>query len=105
MGQLVEAHCLCGYRSDLLAFGAGMATFTTSCSAPASCPNCQAVVDLDYLAADRGCPRCGGPVSWYVTPASTPTMSPTETDPRWRLPDGQELVLPEQSNICSVAAA
>jgi hypothetical protein len=99
MGDLVQAHCACGYSNSDLAFGAGMLDFTTACCVPAACDRCREVVVVNYLAKRRRCPHCRGPVTCYVT------LETTETQWTWRLPTDQLVALSENPNDCPACGA
>lgn len=69
MGSSLIASCPCGYSSEELAVGGGMADFQTYCGAPALCETCRAVVVVNYLDDQPVCPTCTEPVTFYDAPA------------------------------------
>ncbi len=65
MGSILKAECECGFESDHLYVGAGMADFEKVCYAPAFCGNCRKLVVADYVSGSPKCPECGGGVTFY----------------------------------------
>lgn len=57
MGSSVNAQCKCGYEAELL-IGGGMNNFTTFCSFPVFCKNCQQLQSANLLDKYPNCPRC-----------------------------------------------
>ena len=96
MGEGFKASCGCGYESDYIYCGGGMMTFESRCGVPAMCARCQAVVEVNYLATRKRCPRCRGPVTLYVT--VQPATSPTH-ESGWLVGD-QELIFDESGREC-----
>jgi hypothetical protein len=58
MGSSVDAQCKCGYEALGLLIGGGMSNFTTFCSFPVFCKNCQQLQLTNLLAKHPDCPHC-----------------------------------------------
>jgi predicted RNA-binding Zn-ribbon protein involved in translation (DUF1610 family) len=63
MGTIIEAECICGYKSKAIAAGRGM--FDSTYTMPAMCGNCNDIVSVKYLASTARCPDCGKEVIIY----------------------------------------
>jgi hypothetical protein len=57
MGSMYEAQCPCGYASDTLFEGCGMAGPDT-CRNLARCHHCQEIVSIGSSSARPRCPKC-----------------------------------------------
>jgi hypothetical protein len=69
MGSAINAKCPCGFSSDDLAVGGGMANFQTYCGAPALCETCRTIEIVNYLDDQPVCPGCQGAITFYNSPS------------------------------------
>ena len=65
MGSIIKAICQCGFESEDIYAGGGMADFMTRLSAPAYCKKCHSLVVSNYLSKRSRCPKCRGRVIFY----------------------------------------
>jgi len=77
MGNLLEAHCSCGYAVGDLAEGCGMSG-PESCRDLARCDHCQEFVSIRSSNSRRRCPRCRRKV-FLVTVESAKRLNPQVT--------------------------
>src|SRR5712691_7203517 len=73
MGSSVMAKCHCGVDAHIL-IGGGWANHGTTCFFPCQCEGCQNVVQVNLLAQEIRCPKCG---SAKISPYDDPKLSDT----------------------------
>ena len=59
MGFTVEGVCKCGFRTDHLNLGGGMASHGTVATFPGHCRECQDLILINIYSAPLACGRCG----------------------------------------------
>lgn len=58
MGSIISAHCDCGFNRDEMGLGGGMMDFTTNCSFPYYCEDCNMLFEGNALSEKVTCPTC-----------------------------------------------
>ncbi len=58
MGSMINAKCKCGYVKENMCLGGGMMNFTTECSFPYYCEDCNSLVEANVYDANKKCPEC-----------------------------------------------
>jgi Zn finger protein HypA/HybF involved in hydrogenase expression len=74
MGLAVTAKCQCGVDAEIW-IGGGMHNCGTTCFFPCQCEGCHNVVQVNLLAKEIRCPKCG---SAKITPYDDPKLSETQ---------------------------
>jgi ribosomal protein S27AE len=69
MGDMLQAMCECGFKSEPILAGGGMVNFTHYCGAPAVCLHCQDFLIKNYKKKYSKCPSCGKKVTFYNDPS------------------------------------
>lgn len=79
MGELLQGHCKCGYKSPLLCVGVGM--MIQPARTPAPCFICKKVIEITAQDAAPKCPHCRKAVRPYGLPPTEPPGQPGDANP------------------------
>ena len=90
MGNLLIAHCPCGFKHSA-GVGGGFLNHDTIDNEPALCPACDNFSIQNYIAKNHGCAKCGSRVVFYNDPSlmADPSKAVLPGSPV-ALPDGLE---------------
>ena len=104
MGGSVQARCSCGYESDLLLVGGGMADLGQKCMAPAYSKRQKKVVLRNYW-GKKGRGRSPGGAIFYTDPRlSEPLLEATDVEIvfswGWGQEDKPDFCLPDVTYKC-----
>ena len=101
MGSILVAECTCGYKSDFMGLGGGMADFEARCNVPVVCFACGILFVRNMLSKNNiRCPRCrkkGVILGNFSQPHEEMGEPPIFN---WLLDDNKEFILPETSDSC-----
>ena len=78
MGQLLKAHCTCGFTSENLMAGPGLATLETSKAYRlVYCDHCENVQSTTSNDNNPQCETCGHTLSFYEGPVQRRSLFPS----------------------------
>lgn len=103
MGSFGEAVCPCGYRSETISVGVGMAGFSDYFPAPAVCLSCNIAMERNYQTKFARCPSCKKKVTFYNDPSlQSKEIKPDPEDTHWNLdvPGKDNFDLPDTQYLC-----
>ena len=99
MGMIIQAKCICGYQTEKMFVGRGMATSKTQSTFPVYCPTCQQMLQGNLLDEGIKCPNCHGIVIPYDdTTISNPSSGYAVI--KWNIVDDNEVMLTSDNNLC-----
>jgi len=100
MGDIVRAHCHCGYSKEIFV-GGGMLNFTTYCNFPSYCNDCKDLIEVNLFDTNILCPKCNGLniVAYdddHICKEKATVISSWDTEEKL----GRELVLTDGKYLC-----
>ena len=105
MGSMLILQCSCGFQSDILSIGGGMATFKEVCEIPFYCDECEKIISVtirneEGIKENNHCPKCKKPIKYYGEIREDNFEEGVEYIFDWKINEGKRYFLQDKPYYC-----